>query len=60
MSKTPILTCFVSSLAAGTPFRVSIHSWERPAPSSLLKSRKGEDEPIAFEARVYVDGKVQS
>lgn len=59
MTKTPILTCFVPSLSAGTPFRISIHSWEKPSASTILKSRKAHDEPIAFEARVYVDGSLQ-
>lgn len=59
MSKTPILTCFVSSLPAGTSFRISIHSWDQPTPSTILKSRKAEDEPVAFQTRVYVDGSLQ-
>jgi hypothetical protein len=56
MSKTPILTSFIASLSTGNPFRVSIHSWSQPSPSSLLKARKTKDEPTAFQVRVYVDG----
>ena len=59
MTKTPILTCFVPSLPAGTAFRISIHSWEKPAPSTILKSRTAQNEPVAFQARVYVDGSLQ-
>jgi hypothetical protein len=58
-TKTPMLTCFVSSLPSGTSFRVSIHSWAKTSPSALLKSRKGIDEPIAFQIRVYIDGALQ-
>ncbi|ETN46139.1 uncharacterized protein HMPREF1541_00323 [Cyphellophora europaea CBS 101466] len=60
MTKTPILTCFIASLPVGSSFRVSIHSWARPSASSILKSRKAQDEPIAFQARLYIDGALQS
>lgn len=56
MTKVPILTCFVPSLAPGAPFRVSIHSWVKPTGSAILKSYMTLDETIAFEARIYLDG----
>jgi hypothetical protein len=56
MTQVPILTCFVSSLERGAPFRVSIHSWSKPKPSQLLLSYKTATETTLFEARVYIDG----
>ena len=56
VNKVPILTCFIPSLAAGTPFRISIHSWLKPTASTILRSRLAIDEEAAFEARVYLDG----
>lgn len=56
MKIVPILTSFVASLERGAPFRISIHSWEKPKPSRLLLSYKTSDEAVMFEARVYLDG----
>ncbi|KAJ9609010.1 hypothetical protein H2200_006781 [Cladophialophora chaetospira] len=56
MRLVPILTSFVASLERGAPFRISIHSWDKPKPSQLLRSYKTPDELTMFEARVYMDG----
>lgn len=56
MSLIPILTSFVASLDRGSPFRVSIHCWEKPNPSNLLLSYKAPGEAVLFEAKVYIDG----
>lgn len=56
LSKVPILTCFIPSLAARTPFRISIHSWLKPSASAILRSRLDINEEPAFQARVYLDG----
>lgn len=55
----PTVTCFVPSLAAGEPFRISIHSWQNPEASRYIhqiSSRHAEH--VMFEARVFVDGQV--
>jgi hypothetical protein len=52
----PVLTSFVPSLEPGAPLRVSIHSWEKPKPSSILLNYKEPEEVILFEAKVYIDG----
>lgn len=56
MQLIPILTSFVASLERGAPFRISIHSWNKPKPSQLLLSYKTPRESTIFEARVYIDG----
>ncbi|KAJ5580165.1 uncharacterized protein N7459_006150 [Penicillium hispanicum] len=52
----PVLTAFVPSLPKDTPFRVSIHSWEKPRPSRLTESLMQPDDLLLFEARVFIDG----
>ncbi|KAJ5605111.1 hypothetical protein N7510_010265 [Penicillium lagena] len=52
----PILTTFVPSLPPEAPFRVSIHSWEKPRPSRFIESLMQPDDLLLFEARVFVDG----
>ncbi|ESZ99513.1 hypothetical protein SBOR_0078 [Sclerotinia borealis F-4128] len=55
----PTVTCFVPSLAAGEPFRISIHSWQNPEASRYMhqiSSRHAEH--VMFEARVFVDGRL--
>ncbi|KAI9642218.1 hypothetical protein NHQ30_009020 [Ciborinia camelliae] len=55
----PTVTCFVPSLAAGEPFRISIHSWQNPEASRYIhqiSSRHAEH--VMFEARVFVDGRI--
>ena len=56
MNKLALLTCFIASQAQDSPFRVSIHSWARPTPSSILSGYKTQEEAVAFQARVYIDG----
>ncbi|MCJ1311074.1 hypothetical protein MMC25_004744 [Agyrium rufum] len=51
----PTVACFINNLPNDAPFRISIHSWEPPVPSDLLKS-KVADENVCYEARVVVDG----
>lgn len=55
----PTVTCFVPSLAAGEPFRISIHSWQNPEASRYIHqigSRHAEH--VMFEARVFIDGHI--
>ena len=59
MTLVPSVTCFITSLEHGTPFRISVHSWQKPVASSILRAYKTPEEKTAFEARVYVDGVLQ-
>ncbi|KAL4994109.1 hypothetical protein BDV10DRAFT_10778 [Aspergillus recurvatus] len=52
----PVLTTFIPSLPADSPFRVSIHSWEPPHVSRLMESLLQPDDASLFEVRVFVDG----
>ncbi|RJE19698.1 hypothetical protein PHISCL_07973 [Aspergillus sclerotialis] len=52
----PVLTTFVPSLPPNTPFRVSIHCWEKPRPSRLMESLMQPDDALLFEIRVFIDG----
>ncbi|KAJ5175540.1 uncharacterized protein N7482_001417 [Penicillium canariense] len=52
----PILTTFVPSLPRDSPFRVSIHSWEKPRPSRFTERLMQPDDVLLYEARVFVDG----
>lgn len=54
------MTCFIASLDAGHAFRVSVHSWEKPRPSSLLSSFKPAPERITFEAKLFIDGTLKA
>jgi hypothetical protein len=56
ISQLPVLTSFIPSLFQNAPFRVSIHSWEKPKPSRMMESLVGPHDAILFEARVYIDG----
>jgi hypothetical protein len=56
VTQLPVLTSFVPSLFQNAPFRVSIHSWEKPKPSRMMESLVGPHDAILFEARVYIDG----
>ena len=54
--QVPTVTCFVANLPEGTPFRVSLHSWETPIVSnSSVQSAAQYGSTITFEARVLVD-----
>jgi hypothetical protein len=55
----PTVTSFTPSLPAGAPFQVSIHSWYDPEPSSYSRSGGRSLEDIRFEARVFLDGKLE-
>ncbi|PYH30723.1 uncharacterized protein BO87DRAFT_429399 [Aspergillus neoniger CBS 115656] len=52
----PVLTTFVPSLRHNTPFRVSVHSWQKPTPSRLIESLLQPDDAVLFEVRVFIDG----
>jgi len=52
----PVLTSFVPSLNQNAPFRVSVHSWERPKASRTIESLVGPRDTVLFEVRVYADG----
>ncbi|KAF5875386.1 uncharacterized protein Bfra_003840 [Botrytis fragariae] len=55
----PTVTCFIPSLAAGEPFRISIHSWQNPEASRYVQHISGRyAEHVMFEARVFVDGQI--
>ncbi|RMZ88163.1 hypothetical protein DV736_g4606, partial [Chaetothyriales sp. CBS 134916] len=56
LTKLPLLTCFITSQLENRPFRVSIHSWAPPSPSSILLAHKAKHETVAFQARVHIDG----
>ena len=56
LTQLPVLTSFVPSLMHNEPFRVSIHSWEKPKPSTLIENLVEAGTSIVFEARLYVDG----
>ncbi|KAJ4551931.1 hypothetical protein HRR78_003497 [Exophiala dermatitidis] len=56
MTVVPTLTSFVASLEHGAPFRVSIHSWDKPKPSAILLNYKMPSESVRFQSRVYLDG----
>lgn len=52
----PVLTAFIPSLAQNSPFRVSVHSWERPRPSRMMESIMQPEDAVLYEVRVYIDG----
>ncbi|OJJ66598.1 hypothetical protein ASPBRDRAFT_137922 [Aspergillus brasiliensis CBS 101740] len=52
----PVLTTFVPSLRHNTPFRVSVHSWQKPTPSRLMESLLQPEDAVLFEVRVFIDG----
>ncbi|KAE8145074.1 hypothetical protein BDV25DRAFT_134109 [Aspergillus avenaceus] len=56
MGLLPVLTTFIPSITPNTPFRVSVHSWERPRPSRLMESLLQPDDALLFEIRIFVDG----
>ena len=56
IGQVPVLTTFIPSLPKDVPFRVSIHSWEKPRPSRLTESLSQPDDLILFEARIFIDG----
>ncbi|TAQ89564.1 hypothetical protein B7494_g2131 [Chlorociboria aeruginascens] len=54
----PTVTAFIPGVAAGTPQRISIHSWENPDISRYLHSISKHPDLAVFEARVFIDGKI--
>ncbi|KAF2206094.1 hypothetical protein GQ43DRAFT_467629 [Delitschia confertaspora ATCC 74209] len=50
------LSCFIASLPAATPFRVSVHSWTKPKPSSIIEARRKPHQRVVYTVRVIVDG----
>ncbi|KAM4054298.1 NADH dehydrogenase (ubiquinone)-like protein [Hirsutella rhossiliensis] len=54
----PTVCCFVPSLASGTPFQVSIHSWFGPTVSQYTKSYSKYTDTVKFEARLFIDGRL--
>ncbi|CRG91532.1 putative RNA-binding protein C23E6,01c [Talaromyces islandicus] len=55
LGQLPILTSFIPSLPQQSPFRVSIHSWEKPCPSRVVESLMHPDDCVLFEVRIYMD-----
>ncbi|KAJ6015793.1 hypothetical protein N7540_010384 [Penicillium herquei] len=56
VGQVPVLTSFVPSMPKDNPFRVSIHSWEKPHPSRFIEKIMQPDDVLVFEARVLIDG----
>lgn len=56
MGQVPVLTAFIPSLEKDAPFRVSIHSWDKPRPSRFIERLMQPDDVLLFEARVFIDG----
>ncbi|KAI2792063.1 hypothetical protein POX_b02097 [Penicillium oxalicum] len=54
--RVPVVTCFIGSLKAGEPMRVSIFSWSPPVPSSITLATMLTGHIVIFEARVLIDG----
>ncbi|KUJ22447.1 uncharacterized protein LY89DRAFT_762652 [Mollisia scopiformis] len=54
----PTITSFIPGLPAGTPFRVSIHCWQNPEISRVLKDLRKPSDIVLFEARLFIDGKM--
>lgn len=56
VGQVPVLTTFVPSMTKDSPFRVSIHSWEKPHPSRFIERLMLPEDMLMFEARVFIDG----
>jgi hypothetical protein len=56
----PVMTCFVPGLRPGTPFHVSIHSWDAPTVSQYTLNYSKHSELVKFETRIFVDGRLVS
>ncbi|OAL70931.1 hypothetical protein A7D00_4593 [Trichophyton violaceum] len=52
----PVLTCFLPSLPRDTPFRVSVHSWNRPRPTRIMEGLMQPEDSVMFEVRIFIDG----
>ncbi|PWY77123.1 hypothetical protein BO70DRAFT_398011 [Aspergillus heteromorphus CBS 117.55] len=56
LGQLPVLTTFIPSMRLNTPFRVSVHSWEKPMPSRLMESLLQPEDALLFEIRIFIDG----
>jgi len=56
----PVMTCFVPSLPAGTPFQISIHCWRTPDISQFARTYSKHTDLVKFEARILLDGRLLS
>lgn len=56
LRQSPVLTSFIPSLYKDTPFRVSIHNWDKPQPSQFIERQMQPDDYLTFEVRVFIDG----
>ncbi|KAK3689924.1 hypothetical protein B0T22DRAFT_182222 [Podospora appendiculata] len=54
----PVMTCFVPSLPAGTPFQISIHCWKNPEISQFTRTYSKHADLVKFEARIMIDGRL--
>jgi hypothetical protein len=55
-AQVPTVACFTPNLQLGSPFRVSLHSWQSTVPSLSLGPLTPLESTICFEARVLIDG----
>ena len=53
----PLMTTFIPSQPAGTPFRLSLHSWDPPPSAAQGQSFSTAPEIPKFEVLLRVDGK---
>lgn len=54
----PVMTCFIPSLPAGSPFQISMHAWKTPDISLFTKTYSRHTEFVKFEARIFIDGRL--
>ncbi|MCJ1348986.1 hypothetical protein MMC31_007219 [Peltigera leucophlebia] len=54
--QVPTVACFVPGLKQGSPFRISLHSWEPPVATRSTKAIASKESMAYFEARVLLDG----
>jgi hypothetical protein len=52
VSGVPVVTCFVTSLQPGTPFKISVHSWGRLPINQVVNN----EECSAISIRLFIDG----
>ncbi|KAK0666999.1 hypothetical protein QBC41DRAFT_324855 [Cercophora samala] len=54
----PVMTCFVPSLPAGSPFQISLHCWRNPEISQFTRTYSKHIELVKYEARILLDGRL--
>ncbi|KAK0702541.1 hypothetical protein B0T21DRAFT_388100 [Apiosordaria backusii] len=54
----PVVTCFVPSLPAGSPFQISLHCWRNPEISQFTRTYSKHIELVKYEARILLDGRL--